>query len=60
VRVRIEALARDQQPAAQMIYELDQKRPGLKAFIGQHGDCAMVVARLVQAARIYHARKQGR
>lgn len=45
------------QPAAVMIHELDQKRPGLKEFVRAHGDHAVFVAKLIQAARIYHARK---
>lgn len=48
------------QPAAVMIDEVEQKRPGLKAFVLAHGDHAVFIAQLVQAARIYHARKQGR
>lgn len=45
------------QPAARMIDEIDRKRPGLKEFVRAHGDNAMFVAQLIQAARIYHARK---
>jgi hypothetical protein len=45
------------EPARQMIHEVEQKRPGLKDFVRVHGDHAMFVAQLIQAARIYHARK---
>jgi len=47
------------EPARQMIHELDQKRPGLKEFVRAHGDHALFVAQLVQAARIYHAPRKG-
>jgi len=47
------------EPARQMIHELDQKRPGLKEFVRAHGDHALFVAQLVQAAKIYHARRKG-
>ena len=50
-------LAVQLQPAKQMIDELDRKRPGLKEFIRAHGDHAVFVAQLIQAAKIYHARK---
>jgi hypothetical protein len=43
-------------PVAAMIHEL-QKRPGLKALVRAHGDHAMFLAQLIQAATIYHARK---
>jgi hypothetical protein len=42
---------------AVMIHELDQKRPGLKELVRAHGDNAMFLAQLIQAARLYHARK---
>jgi hypothetical protein len=45
------------EPAKRMIHELDQKRPGLKEFVRAHGDNALFVAQLIQAARIYDARK---
>jgi len=45
------------EPARQMIHEVEQKRPGLKDFVRAHGDHAMFVAQLIQAARVYHARK---
>ena len=48
------------QPAAVMIHELDQKRPGLREFVRTHGDNALFVAQLIQAARAYHARRKGR
>jgi hypothetical protein len=44
-------------PVAAMIHELDQRRPGLKELVRAHGDNAMFLAQLIQAARIYHARK---
>jgi len=44
-------------PAAVMIHELDQKRPGLKDFVRARGDNALLVAKLIQAATNYHARK---
>ena len=44
-------------PVAVMIHELDQKRPGLKELIRAHGDNAMFLAQLIQAAIIYHARR---
>jgi hypothetical protein len=47
------------EPARQMIHELDQRRGGLKEFVRAHGDNAMFVAQLIQAARGYHARKKG-
>ena len=46
-------------PVAAMIHELDQKRPGLKDLVRAHGDNAMFLAQLIQAARVYHARKKG-
>ena len=46
------------QPVAVMIHELDQKRPGLKELVRAHGDHAMFLAQLIQAARVYHARKR--
>jgi len=46
------------QPAAVMIHELDQRRPGLKEFVRAHGDNALFVAQLVQAAHVYHTRKK--
>ena len=46
-------------PVAVMIHELDQKRPGLKELVRAHGDNAMFIAQLIQAARIYHARRKG-
>jgi len=48
------------EPARQMILEINQRRPGLVEFIQSHGDHAMLIAQLVQAAKIFHARKQGR
>lgn len=45
------------EPARVMIHELDQKRPGLKELVRAHGDNAMFLAQLIQAARIYHARR---
>lgn len=44
-------------PAARMIDELDRKRPGLKEFVRAHGDNALFIMQLVQAARIYDKRK---
>ena len=44
-------------PVAVMIHELDQKRPGLKELVRAHGDHAMFIAQLIQAATVYHARK---
>ena len=44
-------------PAARMIDELDRKRPGLKDFVRAHGDNALFVTQLIQAARIYDKRK---
>lgn len=44
-------------PAARMIHELDQKRPGLKDFVRAHGDNALFITQLIQAARIYDARR---
>ena len=46
------------QPARRMVEELEQVRPGIKAFIQQHGDHALFVAQLIRAARGYHARKR--
>jgi hypothetical protein len=46
-------------PVAAMIHELDQKRPGLKDLVRAHGDHAVFLAQLIQAATIYHARKKG-
>ncbi len=46
------------EPARQMIHEVEQKRPGLKEFVRAHGDEALFVAQLIQAARIYHARRE--
>lgn len=48
------------EPAKRMIHEVEQKRPGLKEFVCAHGDNALFVAQLIQAARIYHARRNGR
>ena len=44
---------------ALMVHDLEQKRPGLKQLLktGGIGDNALVVAQLIQAARLYHARK---
>ncbi len=39
-------------PARRMIDELDRKRPGLKDFVRAHGDNALFVTQLIQAARI--------
>ncbi|OAI45827.1 hypothetical protein AYO43_07435 [Nitrospira sp. SCGC AG-212-E16] len=44
-------------PVAVMIHELDQNRPGLKELVRAHGDHALFIAQLIQAAKIYHARK---
>ena len=44
-------------PVARMIHEIDQKRHGLKAFVAEHGDNALFLTQLIQAARIYDARK---
>ena len=44
-------------PAARMIDELDRARPGLKDFVRAYGDNAVFVTQLIQAARIYDARK---
>jgi len=52
-----EKLAAQLEPARQMINELEKRRPGLKDFIRAHGDHALFVAKLIQAAKIYHARK---
>ncbi len=46
-------------PAA-MIHELDQKRPGWKDLIRRHGNNALVVTQLIQAATIYHTRRKER
>ncbi len=48
--------------AAVMIHALDQKTPGLKKLLKSKGigDNAMVVAQLVQAATVWHARRKGR
>jgi hypothetical protein len=45
-------------PVRAMLDALDQKRPGLKALVREHGDNAMFLAQLIQAATIYHARKR--
>ena len=49
-------------PVAVMIHELDQKRPGLKELVRAHGDHALFIAQLIQAATIYYERRkaQGR
>ncbi len=46
-------------PVAAMIHELDQRRPGLKDLVRAHGDHAVFLAQLIQAATIYYARKKG-
>jgi hypothetical protein len=45
-------------PVAVMIHELDQKRSGLKELVRAHGDHAMFIAQLIQAATIYHERRK--
>ena len=46
------------EPARQMIHEVEQKRSGLKDFVRSHGDHALFIAQLIQAARIYHERRK--
>ena len=50
-------LQNELRPAARMIDELDRKRPGLKDFVRAHGDNALFVTQLIQAAHIYDKRK---
>jgi hypothetical protein len=45
-------------PVRAMLDALDQKRPGLKALVRDHGDNAMFLAQLIQTADIYHRRKR--
>jgi len=44
-------------PAARMIAELEQQRPGLSAIVKMHGDNAIFLAELVKIARHYDTRK---
>jgi hypothetical protein len=43
-------------PVRAMLDAIDQKRPGLKALVREHGDNAVFLAQLIQAAAIYHRR----
>jgi hypothetical protein len=43
-------------PVRAMLDALDQKRPGLKALVREHGNHAGFLAQLIQAAAIYHRR----
>jgi len=43
-------------PVRAMLDAIDQKRSGLKALVREHGDNAVFLAQLIQAAAIYHRR----